>query len=71
MIFQNRNKYEAYWKNDKMHRIGIGKLTFANGDENEGDFFQNEMHGYGRKKWQNGCVYKGEWVHGESIGQGI
>ena len=46
---------------------GKGKLTL-NEAEYEGDFYNDEMHGYGTMNWKNG--YEGEWKNGLMHGQG-
>ena len=39
-------------------------MTFANGDVYEGDFFEGNINGIGKKTYIDGKVEEGFWVNG-------
>ena len=38
---------------------GLGKVTFPNGNEYEGEWKDGEMHGQGIFRWKDGSAYNG------------
>jgi len=52
-------------------RHGYGKATFKDiGVTYEGNFFDNDMNGFGVAKWNNGAKHTGQWKLNEPYGQG-
>jgi hypothetical protein len=52
-------------------RHGYGKATFKDiGVTYEGNFFDNDMNGFGIAKWNNGATHIGQWKLNEPYGQG-
>ncbi len=52
-------------------RHGYGKATFKDiGITYEGNFFDNDMNGFGIAKWENGAIHIGQWKLNEPYGQG-
>ena len=61
--------YEGEYRYDR--RCGRGKLCFSNGDYYEGDFEDDEFHGFGRMNWVNKkIIYEGWWERGRFKGYG-
>lgn len=50
---------------------GHGKLTFSNGQTEDGEFVDGAMNGLGHVTWANGARYEGELVDGKASGFGI
>ena len=49
-------------------RHGEGTITFANGDEYDGQWKDDKMHGEGTFTWTNGTVeHQGEWANGKPV----
>eukprot|EP00971_Amphidinium_carterae_P074463 1471518-Amphidinium_carterae.1 len=46
---------------ETLRRHGEGSLTCADGSKFEGQFVDNQMHGKGVYKWNDGRMYTGEW----------
>lgn len=44
-----------------------GRIDFKNGDQFEGDFDHNEIHGDGELICVNGLIYKGKWEQSKVI----
>ncbi len=40
---------------------GMGKIKFKNGEQYEGEFFENKKHGKGRYIYEEGVYYEGGW----------
>jgi len=40
-------------------------MTFIDGDFYEGNWKNDNMHGYGKYTWSDGDVYEGNWENGE------
>jgi len=52
-------------------RHGYGKATFKEiGVTYEGNFFDNDMNGFGVAKWETGATHVGQWKLNEPYGQG-
>jgi len=43
-------------------REGSGTFIWDNGDRYEGNWRNNQKHGYGIMRWKSGDVYQGNWV---------
>lgn len=48
-----------------------GKQVWSDKEYLEGEWENNEPHGFGVKMWATGDVYKGQWVAGKRIGYGM
>ena len=48
-----------------------GRYTWPNGSYFEGDFVDNDIHGYGTYVWTDGCVYRGQWAKQQMNGEGV
>ena len=65
MFFQNGDKYEGIWANDKRH----GQGTYWRIEQNKlrreytGDWFEDKKHGRGTFFFKNGDRYDGYWVN--------
>jgi hypothetical protein len=83
--WENKDKYEGEWKNDK--KTGPGKFTWASGDYFEGNWLKNKKSGLGkyvarcvwtvgfgfsccRYCWTNGDSFEGNWEKGQQTGHG-
>ena len=55
--WDNGDKYEGEWKDDKMH--GKGTIIFANGGEYAGEHIDGKLHGQGTFTTADGKVLKG------------
>lgn len=69
--------YVGNWKlfNGNKLKHGHGKVTFPGhngrgGEEYEGDWVEDKMHGQGRYSFTSGAVYTGSWVKGKMQGYG-
>jgi hypothetical protein len=49
---------------------GKGSITFINGDNYTGDFFEDKLTGYGRFSFASGDVYEGDLINGKKEGRG-
>lgn len=67
-IWVDGSKFEGYWKNDKANIKG--KLTHADGDIYEGEWFDDKAHGYGVYIHTDGAKYEGFWKEDKQDGQG-
>lgn len=45
-------------------------MTYANGDEYEGELKDGKMNGYGTYIYKDSDTYKGEWKDGKKHGNG-
>ena len=43
---------------------------WPSGNEYQGEYKDDERHGYGEMRWKDGSLYKGEWVKGVQQGMG-
>ena len=58
-------------ENILIKRHGYGKATFKEiGVTYEGNFFDNDMNGFGVAKWETGATHVGQWKLNEPYGQG-
>ena len=48
-------------------RQGEFIFKFSNGDVYEGNYKNNDKHGYGKMTWSSGQTYLGEWRNGEMV----
>jgi hypothetical protein len=48
----------------------MGKLTFTDGANYEGNFVDNEISGYGTYNWPDGRIYVGNWLDNKMHGEG-
>ena len=65
-IYENLDKYEGEFKDDKMNGYGI--YTFVDGEQYKGEFKDDNMNGQGVLTYQNGNCYKGEWKNNQFLG---
>jgi hypothetical protein len=49
------------------NRTGKGIYYYENGDVYEGDFLDNQFHGYGKFIFTNGAIDDGLWDNGKLI----
>ncbi|KAI8911653.1 hypothetical protein EDD86DRAFT_188847 [Gorgonomyces haynaldii] len=49
---------------------GTGGALFTSGNEYDGAFYQNKLHGKGTYKWQDGTTYEGEFGNNKMTGYG-
>ena len=67
-IYQDGDKYEGEWRDDKRH--GKGTVTYRGTDgsiveQYQGEWAEGKMHGYGRYVYADSGVYEGQWVDGK------
>ena len=67
-IWVDGSKFEGYWKNDKANIKG--KLTHADGDIYEGEWYDDKAHGYGIYVHTDGAKYEGFWKEDKQDGNG-
>ena len=67
--FDEENRYEGDYKNNK--REGFGKLYLVNGNRYEGEFQNDLFTGEGKYYWPNGCKYIGGFKNDKKDGKGI
>jgi len=60
--------YEGDMRANSFH--GVGKCTFANGDEYEGEFFMNKLQGEGTYTYANKETYSGQFHFDQFHGKG-
>lgn len=70
--YRDQTIYVGNWKlfNGNKLKHGHGKVTFPGhngrgGEEYEGDWVEDKMHGQGRYSFTSGAVYTGSWVKGK------
>ena len=69
LIESNGSRYDGYWKEDKKN--GKGRLFSAtDGKLYEGDWLDNNYHGYGIETWPDGAKYEGQYEFGKKAGDG-
>jgi hypothetical protein len=51
-------------------RNGVGKMTWPDGTEYDGDWKDDEQNGRGKITWPDGRVYEGEWKDDNMHGRG-
>ena len=67
--FIDGSSYEGLLENNK--RNGFGLYCFQNGDQYEGQWKNDLMHGRGRMEWKSdGAWYNGDWKFGIQHGMG-
>ena len=57
-------------KNKHVKKKRKGLMTWTNGDKYDGEFLNNQMHGYGVYDWADGRRYEGYWVDNMMHGRG-
>ncbi|MGL6107216.1 hypothetical protein [Romboutsia sp.] len=67
-IFNNKERYEGLWKDDKMHCVG--KYTYNDGSVYSGDFKHGLIEGMGRYRYANEEIYKGYFINNKRNGKG-
>ena len=76
MIYNNGEKYDGEWRNDKRNGKGIFiSAHYYNcknhiGMKYEGDFKDDKFEGYGIAIYSNGDKYEGEWKNNKRYGRG-
>lgn len=50
---------------------GKGHLSWPDGREYKGEFFEDKRHGFGEFLWKDGRKYTGEWQMGKQHGVGV
>lgn len=82
--YSNGTLYVGNWKLSHGHKVkhGHGKITYPSvgggnaasadlgAEDYEGDWEDDQMHGYGKYKYTSGATYNGQWVKGKQEGQG-
>eukprot|EP00934_Nitzschia_sp_Nitz4_P002124 Nitzschia sp. Nitz4//scaffold341_size29662//15258//16685//NITZ4_008039-RA/size29662-processed-gene-0.27-mRNA-1//-1//CDS//3329548549//2124//frame0 len=69
LIFADGSYYEGLLENNK--RSGFGLYKFKNGDQYEGQWKNDLMHGRGKMEWNlDGAWYNGDWEFGIQHGTG-
>lgn len=43
--------------------IAFGVMTYQNGDFYEGEFQNEQRHGFGKYQFADGSAFSGEWLH--------
>lgn len=71
--YNNGDKYEGEWKNDKTHGKGI--IFYHDNEERDrisyhGDFKDGNIEGIGVLEWKNGSKYEGELKNDKRHGKG-
>lgn len=67
--FADGSFYDGLLENNK--RNGFGLYTFPSGDQYEGQWRNDLMHGRGRMEWKSdGTWYNGDWEYGIQHGMG-
>ena len=62
--YQNGNRYEGQWLDDKRH--GRGQfICQLDGTSYDGEFAHGRKEGRGILKFANGHILSGTWQHGE------
>lgn len=64
----DRAKYEGNFVNGKFH--GQGRMEYTHGEVYEGEWANDNMNGFGKKKFHDGSTYEGNLVNGIIHGQG-
>ena len=68
MTYENGNKYEGQWVNDK--KEGEGTMTYADGAKYEGQWVNDKKEGEdGTMKYANGNEYRGQWLNDKKEGR--
>ena len=70
MTYNNGDKFEGFWKNDKA--TGLGIMTYANGDNYRGSWANGKRQGIGKIQYnkEDGRIYNGNWIQDNKQGQG-
>ncbi|CAI2378828.1 unnamed protein product [Moneuplotes crassus] len=68
----NSSEYKVYKMTSSVIDLDHKDITYSDGDSYSGQVkvSTGKAHGYGVRKWKNGCIYKGEWVDGDKEGHG-
>ncbi|CAF1066575.1 unnamed protein product [Rotaria sp. Silwood1] len=72
--YANGDKYTGGWFEDKKSGQGIfiwGSTSAWVNNKYEGEFHNDQMHGYGTYSFANGDTYIGGWVNNQQEGHGI
>jgi hypothetical protein len=71
MLAETTSAWKANWKGAK--KVGDGSYARGAGPY-EGEWSGNIRHGSGKQMWDCGpligCIYEGEWKHGQTSGEG-
>ena len=71
MLAETTGAWKANWKGAK--KVGDGSYARGAGPY-EGEWSGNIRHGSGKQMWDCGpligCIYEGEWKHGQTNGEG-
>ena len=68
IFFENGDKYEGHFENNKFHGEGI--FTCQNGDKYSGKWVDSKRSGDGTLYFHNGDKYEGDWHEGRRHGSG-
>ena len=50
---------------------GFGQMTWPDGRQYEGEFYNDVKQGQGTFQWADGRIYSGQWFKGKQHGQGV
>jgi len=67
--FQNSEKYDGGWKQNKHH--GNGKFTYESGNVYDGQWRYGKREGHGMFKYENGDEFAGEYCDDRKEGFGV
>lgn len=73
-IYNNKDKYEGYWKNDMRHGKGTYWLCIGKNKYRKlytGDWFENKKEGKGIFFYKDGGCYDGSWKNSKRHGKGL
>lgn len=60
--------YEGSFTGNNLTVTGVGVRTFTDGQKDEGDFVNGNLHGWGYHDYNNGCIGMGNWADGKMNG---
>ena len=63
--FENKSKYDGYWKNNMKH--GRGTEVYYDGSRYEGEWKENQKDGRGNYFFQSGSSFIGEFKYGQFV----
>lgn len=66
-----KSTYTGLVLRDSNQECGPGKRKFDDGELQEGEFFDGNLHGYGRCKYALGGEYIGQFAGGKKSGRGL
>ena len=68
MTYNNGDKFEGKWENDKA--TGLGVMKYANGDDYRGSWVDGKRQGEGKIQYSDRRIYNGNWLQDKKRGQG-